>query len=68
MVTVASSSLGAPYVLSSAGVSSLAEMTAQGSAPVSTPGFSSKLVDSHDDESKLSALQRLIAARPAAKS
>lgn len=61
---MASSSLGAPYVLSSAGVAQLAEMTAQGSAPVSTPGFSSRLVDVRESDRKLSALQSLVAARP----
>ncbi len=61
---MASSSLGAPYVLSSAGATRLAEMADQGSAPVSTPGFTSRLVDARKGDSRLSALQNLVAARP----
>ena len=40
---MASSALGASYVLSDAGASTLADMLTQGSAPVASPGFVSRL-------------------------
>lgn len=67
MVTVASSSLGSPYVLSNSGAQQLAEMTAYGSAPVSNPGFSSNRVDARSNNEKLTRLQELVKARPSTK-
>lgn len=64
---MASTSLGAPYVLSEAGARQLVEMTAGGSARLSTPGFSSSLVEGKAVDSKLTALQKLVQARPVSK-
>lgn len=60
---MASEALGSAYVLSTAGARQLAEMTAHGSAPVATPGFSSRLRSSSSAEGRLSALERLVSAR-----
>lgn len=57
---MASEALGSAYVLSEAGASQLADMTARGSAPVASPGFSSRLRTSTTADERLSALQRLV--------
>lgn len=67
MVTVASSSLASPYVLSNVGAQQLAEMTASGSAPIASPGFSSNRIDPRSNDDKLTRLQELVRARPSIK-
>jgi len=62
---MASAALGSAYVLSVEGVRQLAEMSVAGSAPVSSPGFSSQLLDSRSAERRLSDLERLVQAHTA---
>ena len=61
-VTVATAALGSPYVLSDEGVFQLAEMVERGSAPVSSPGFTSRLRESSDAESRLSRIEASLSA------
>lgn len=59
---MASEALGSAYVLSGNGARQLAEMAASGSAPISSPGFSSRLRESGSAHSRLSALEELVRA------
>lgn len=61
-IDMASEALGSAYVLSEVGARQLAEMTTRGSAPVASPGFSSRLRESASADSRLSALERLVSA------
>lgn len=61
-IDMASEALGSAYVLSEAGARQLAEMTVRGSAPVASPGFSSRLREFDSADSRLSALERLVRA------
>lgn len=59
---MASAALGSVYVLSSEGVAQLADLQANGSAPVETPGFvSGRPADADARERRLTELQRLVA-------
>lgn len=62
---MSTSALGSPYVLSDEGARQLADMMAQGSAPLASPGFTSRLRESSDAESRLSSLQELVRAHEA---
>jgi hypothetical protein len=59
---MATAALGSAYVLHDEGVYQLAEMSANGSAPVSSPGFRSHLVEPSSITDQLSALERLVRA------
>lgn len=59
---MASEALGSAYVLSDAGARQLAEMAAAGSAPVASPGFTSRLRERSSADARLSALERLVRA------
>lgn len=61
-IDMASEALGSAYVLSEVGARQLAEMTTRGSAPVASPGFSSRLHESASADSRLTALERLVSA------
>lgn len=62
---MASEALGSAYVLSASGASQLADMAAHGSAPVASPGFSSRLHAPASADGRLSALERLVSAHAA---
>lgn len=59
---MASEALGSAYVLSNDGARQLAEMVTNGSAPVASPGFSSRLRESGSAEVRLTALENLVRA------
>ena len=59
---MASEALGSAYVLSDDGVRQLLAMAANGSAPVASPGFSSRLREAGSADDRLSALERLVRA------
>ena len=59
---MATAALGSAYVLHDEGVYQLAEMSAGGSAPISSPGFKSHLAESSSVTDTLSALENLVRA------
>lgn len=60
---MASEALGSAYVLSDAGARQLAHMATGASAPVSSPGFQSRLRESGAASDRLSALERMVRAQ-----
>lgn len=61
-IDMASEALGSAYVLSDTGARQLADMAARGSAPLASPGFSSRLHESASAARRLSDLERLVRA------
>jgi hypothetical protein len=59
---MASEALGSAYVLTDAGARELAQMMAGTSAPVSTPGFTSRRREDGNAAERLSALEKLVRA------
>ncbi|UOE43085.1 hypothetical protein [Agromyces larvae] len=64
---MATAALGGVYVLSDKGASELAAMVSKGSAPVSSPGFTSQLGDASTSSGRLSELDRLARRASSAK-
>lgn len=62
---MASEALGTAYVLSANGARQLAAMADAGSAPVASPGFSSRLHTPSSSDGALSALEKLVRAHSA---
>ena len=63
---MATSALGASYVLSNAGASTLADMLTQASAPVASPGFVSRLREASVANVRLSDIQAAVSASASA--
>lgn len=62
---MATQALVTPYVLTDEGVRQLAEMSEGSGAPISSPGFTTRLLTGEAARDRLSALEKLVRAHDA---